>query len=104
LNSSKSRNHTITRHLENVGFFIAVNRRLLFERKSKTMLLSTKKSNHTFLFPQTSKLFGNNGVAQDCRVGIKNRSKVSDYQSIISVCNFRKIEIQRVKEIKWVFV
>jgi hypothetical protein len=63
-----------------------------------------KTSNHIFLFPQTTKLFGDNGVAQDCRVGMKNRSKVSDYQSIISVCNFRKIEIERVKEIKCVFV
>jgi hypothetical protein len=68
------------------------------------MLLSTKTSNHTFLFPQTTKLFGNNGVAQDCRIGMDNRSKVSDYQAIISVFNFRKIEIERVKEIKCVFV
>ena len=68
------------------------------------MLLSTKTSNQIASFPHTVNLFAGNGMDKNCKVTINNRCEVSDYQVIKLSCDFRKRKIERVKEIKCVFV
>jgi hypothetical protein len=68
------------------------------------MLLSTQATNHISLFPKTANLFAGNRMDKNCVVVKNSRIEATDYQSIKSSCDFRNLRIQRVKEIKCVFV
>ena len=87
-----------------LGFFILVKRFSKIVKNSKTMQLSTKTTNPIFSLPQIAQLFGGNFMVNNCRFFAMNRSQVSDYKVIKKSCDFIKRTIQRVKEIKCVFV
>jgi hypothetical protein len=101
LNSTKSRNLTITRHLENVGFFYGCKSKFPLREKTKTMILSTQTTSYISFFPKTVNLFIGNRMGKICRVVKNSRIEATDYQSIKPSCDFRN---ERVREKKWVFV
>ena len=68
------------------------------------MLFSKQTSNHIFTNPQTASLFGGNRMDKACSGNENDVRKVSDYQANKPFESFRNRNIERVKEIKCVFV